>query len=222
MSLRLKAATCTPIAMWNLRLKLAGMLLVFPFLTAAQSRVRVQVAATPANGPAPLSVSFTARGFPPSAESSSPATYAWIFDDAGATSNIPNPRHTYSKPGRYRATVIYTRFINRIDPPELREQATNSVLVIVTAPAALQIAPGTLSFNGQQTGTNPDPQSLILSNSGGSPLHWAVSNDSPAWLSLSAENGALVAGQSSQVKVSSTNTTLTTGRYQARLVFSSP
>jgi PKD repeat protein len=140
-------------------LVIAGVEIMSQYAGMAQSiRVTVRASAVPSNGIAPLTVGFSASGSPPSAARLT-STYDWDFGDKGRGTGAVT-RHTYTNPATYRATVIYTRF----DNPQLRQQATNTVLVIVTnrptvvtnrvpvvtnPPAILQVDPKTLLFNGK-------------------------------------------------------------------------
>lgn len=56
---------------------------------------------TPEEGSAPLTVEFKAdvEGGTP------PLKYSWQFGDGSPESNEPNPKHTYAKPGKYRADL---------------------------------------------------------------------------------------------------------------------
>jgi hypothetical protein len=55
----------------------------------------------PTKGKAPLAIAFTAdvEG------GKAPLTYVWKFGDGSPDSNEANPKHTYSKPGTYRADL---------------------------------------------------------------------------------------------------------------------
>ena len=56
---------------------------------------------SPEEGPAPLNVEFKAdvEGGTP------PLKYSWQFGDGSPESTEPNPKHTYAKPGKYRADL---------------------------------------------------------------------------------------------------------------------
>ncbi|HZP40596.1 MAG TPA: PKD domain-containing protein [Candidatus Binatia bacterium] len=56
---------------------------------------------TPEEGKAPLTVEFKAdtEGGKP------PLKYEWKFGDGSPASNDANPKHTYDKPGKYRADL---------------------------------------------------------------------------------------------------------------------
>ncbi len=94
--------------------------------------VTVDLIATPTTGPAPLTVVFSAMGQPPSDRACPPATYSFDFGDGtGRTSLSPIAVHTYTKPGTYRAFVIYTaHFLVRTTPPCVPRQALSRPVVI--------------------------------------------------------------------------------------------
>jgi len=56
---------------------------------------------SPEEGPAPLTVEFKAdvEG------GTAPLKYQWLFGDGSPESNEMNPKHTYTKPGKYRADL---------------------------------------------------------------------------------------------------------------------
>ena len=167
-----------------------------------------------------MTVTFSARGAPPSAPYSSAATYRWNFGD-GAITNGSYGRHTYSRPGTYRATVEYTRFINVIDAERI-ELATQSLIVTVTTPAALMVAPEVLTFAGVVGGVTTQSEAVAIINGGGSLLRWSVSTDRGDWLRLSTSRGSLAAGQRAELRVLASDSTLTAGTYSALLRFTSP
>src|SRR5262245_23840174 len=59
---------------------------------------------SPEEGSAPLTVEFKAdiEGGTP------PLKYSWSFGDGTAVATEPNPKHTYEKPGKYRADLSVT------------------------------------------------------------------------------------------------------------------
>jgi PKD repeat protein len=56
---------------------------------------------SPEEGPAPLTVEFKAdvEG------GTAPLKYQWLFGDGSPESTEMNPKHTYTKPGKYRADL---------------------------------------------------------------------------------------------------------------------
>ena len=81
----------------------------------------VQGFADPSTGAAPLLVQFSATGRDPQ---NRPLIYEWDFGDGGGTVN-QSPRHTYTEPGRYTATVTVTDVQGKT--------GTDTVEVVVTA-----------------------------------------------------------------------------------------
>jgi PKD repeat protein len=59
---------------------------------------------SPEEGPAPLTVEFKAdvEG------GTAPLKYQWLFGDGSPESTEMNPKHTYTKPGKYRADLNVT------------------------------------------------------------------------------------------------------------------
>jgi PKD repeat protein/glucose/arabinose dehydrogenase len=82
----------------------------------------VTVTPIPASGRAPLDVKFNVKAIDPNGGT---RTYDWRFGD-GTRSTETNPRHVYSQPGAYTATVIVT--------DDEGEQGTAAVKITVTAP----------------------------------------------------------------------------------------
>lgn len=61
-------------------------------------------------------------------------------------------------------------------------------LTVTTAAPTIGLSATTLSFSGQQAGSNPAGQSLSISNTGGGTLSWAASSNQ-SWLTLSSSSG---------------------------------
>jgi PKD repeat protein len=126
------------------------------YVAANQPPVAV-VSATPRNGQAPLSVSFSSAGsFDPEGQ---PLTYSWTFGDGG-TSTAPNPVHVYAQSGQYTAQLTLS---------DGNSTTLSDVLVIavgsppqgtITSPANGLIfrAGDVISFSGTAT----DPQDGTL------------------------------------------------------------
>jgi PKD repeat protein len=115
--------------------------------------------ATPATGPAPLTVAFT------SAASDSDGTivgYAWTFGD-GSTATQANPTHLYSASGNFVATVTIT------DDDGAKSSATVDIAVAVpsnqppTATASAIPTSGKAPLTVAFTGGGTDPDGTIAS-----------------------------------------------------------
>ena len=84
----------------------------------------------------------------------------------------------------------------------------SATITAASAPPAIGITPGGLTFTAQQGGANPAPQSLTIRNTGGGTLTWTVSN-SATWLSHSPTSGT----GTGVVTISPTIGSLTAGTY---------
>ena len=65
----------------------------------------VTISASDTNGQAPLPVQFASTAT--DSDGDTPVTYAWSFGD-GATSDQPDPNHTYTAPGKYVVSLTAT------------------------------------------------------------------------------------------------------------------
>ena len=98
---------------------------------------------------------------------------------------------------------------------------TLHISVTINAAPAQLVDPGSaLSFNYHLQDAAPQAQSLALQNSGGSTLHWQAVTDA-AWLSLGSTSGALNAGSSQQLSVSTNMHAIPTqtGTYIGHVIF---
>ncbi|MEU6642703.1 ThuA domain-containing protein [Saccharomonospora sp. NPDC046836] len=78
---------------------------------------------TPTSGQLPLAVEFSSEGTRHSA--GLPMTYHWSFGD-GATSDEPNPTHTYTTAGNYTALLTVTDSMERSSVAAVRISAGNT------------------------------------------------------------------------------------------------
>lgn len=85
----------------------------------------------------------------------------------------------------------------------------------------LQVNPTSLNFRGQESGDNPLPQMVKISNEGGSPLEWIAQID-VNWISLSATHGSLAPKESWQLQVAVHIAGLQAGTHQARITIIAP
>jgi PKD repeat protein len=110
--------------------------------------------ATPAQGPAPLNVVFSASV----TGGTAPYTYEWSFGDGSPNSADQNPSHTYSVIGTYHPVLTVRDFTGAV--------ATDSHLAIKA------LGPGALSASAradQTYGLLPLPVAFTGSASGGTP-----------------------------------------------------
>ncbi|MBB5787933.1 ThuA domain-containing protein [Jiangella mangrovi] len=82
-----------------------------------------KAAGTPTSGQLPLTVEFSSEGTEHSA--GLPMTYHWSFGD-GATSDEPNPSHTYTEAGNYTALLTVTDSRDRSSVAAVRIAAGNT------------------------------------------------------------------------------------------------
>lgn len=99
---------------------------------------------------------------------------------------------------------------------------SNLINALTVPPDSLTITPGTgFTAIGPAGGPFvPGSQTYGLTNVGGSPLQWSLSNTS-SWLAASITNGALAAGKGTNVTISVTTNanSLASGTYAATVVF---
>jgi hypothetical protein len=84
-------------------------------------------------------------------------------------------------------------------------------------PPTIGVSSPSLSFTAQQGGSNPAPQALNISNTGGGTLTWTA-NDNAPWLTLSSTTGT----GNSTVTVTPALGSLTTATYTGSITLSAP
>jgi hypothetical protein len=96
-----------------------------PSASSSRQAPKAIARATPAGGPAPLSVAFSSTG------SFAPAgvvlSYNWTFGD-GATSTAANPMHTYQSPGNYSARLTVSDGVS--------SASSGAITIGITAPGS--------------------------------------------------------------------------------------
>ena len=107
----------------------------------------VQVTASPATGPAPLTVHFSA----PSIDNlgNTITNWSWHFDD-GSTSTLQNPSHTYTVPGSFSGNLLATK--------------SNGVLIPETE-LSITVAPPTVQYSANPT-NGPVPLTVQFNSPG--------------------------------------------------------
>lgn len=90
-------------------------------------------------------------------------------------------------------------------------------VVAVEAGPILQVSPTSLSFQGQEGGSNPDAQALQIINEGGDTLSWSASTNQ-SWISLNPMKGTAP----STVTVSVDIAGLEAGSRQGRITITAP
>ncbi len=96
----------------------------------------------------------------------------------------------------FHATITVTGATPATGSPQ-----TTAVELVVAPPAPVLVrSPATMTFNAVEGGSNPETQTLSISNGGGGTLSWSVS-DGASWLSLSPTSGTST-GETDHVTVS--------------------
>jgi hypothetical protein len=123
------------------------------------------------------------------------------------------------QPGNYSATLSL-----------ITKKMTQSVLVQLTVqppmrPSAplLAASPQNLNFSTTVGQAAPPGQSVTITNSGGSPLHWRTAFTplaSNPWLSVSPSGGTLKAGETTQLTVKVSADNVTPGSYSGQITLS--
>lgn len=85
----------------------------------------------------------------------------------------------------------------------------------------LYVSPGFLSFQGEEGGRDPAPQTLMITNIGSGTMNWTAAADS-FWLRLDIDRGSLIAGWSATVRVSVSLEGLAAGSYTGRVTVTAP
>lgn len=116
-----------------------------------------------------------------------PLTFRWAFISrptgslaAFSNPNIVNPTFVADLAGEYLIELTV----------EDGKGGRSSARVRITAinPPAIAVTPQRLEFTAVQGGPNPEPQTLQITNAGGSTLNWTAVTDAP-WLKLSRDQG---------------------------------
>nr|BAL58746.1 hypothetical protein HGMM_OP2C294 [Candidatus Acetothermum autotrophicum] len=85
----------------------------------------------------------------------------------------------------------------------------------------LYVSPSFLSFQGEEGGRGPAPQTITITNIGSGTMSWTVAADS-FWLRLDTDRGSLMPGWSAEVRVSVSLEGLTAGSYTGRVTVTAP
>ena len=95
-----------------------------------------------------------------------------------------------------------------------------SVDTSLSVKPALRVAPINLSFSATQGQANPPGQMITIANPGGAILNWqaSIGSSTSSWLSISAVNGRLGAGQSTQIAVSVNTLGMELGSYNTQIM----
>jgi hypothetical protein len=113
-------------------------------------------------------------------------------------------------PGTHQASLTIH------DPKASNSPRSVAVTLRVNASAVIGLSPSSLAFSAPLGGPDPAAQVLTVSNSGGAPLAWSLSDDA-SWLAAAPASGTLAAGASVQVDVDVSVAGLAAGSHSATL-----
>ena len=132
-------------------------------------------------------------------------------DSTGETDSVTVSINTSGlSAGTYNGTITITGTGATNTP-----QTVAVTLTVTSVAPTITRSPTTMSFTGQQGGSNPANQALSISNTGGGTLNWSVSDDA-AWLSLSPTSGSST-GETDSVTVSINTSGLSAGTYNGTI-----
>ncbi|HTK05673.1 MAG TPA: choice-of-anchor D domain-containing protein [Ktedonobacteraceae bacterium] len=110
--------------------------------------------------------------------------------------------------------------VNSNDTGVLLADQEVSVDVVISDPATpLAATPASLTFK-QAASTAPGTQTLTITNTTASDIHWSLAqptNTAQSWLALSQDNGTVGAGGSVTINISCTDAQLASGSYTTTL-----
>lgn len=135
-----------------------------------------------------------------------PATMTVSVNTAGLTAGSYSGRMTITAAGAQNSPVTVS---------------VSLALSVPLRPAVLEVSPTSLSFRGQEGGSNPSDQMLTIRNAGEQSLTWTA-QASVGWLRLSHTTSTLQAGQSTTVQVSVNLEGLSAGTQQAEIRVTAP
>ncbi|MBE3560655.1 MAG: BACON domain-containing protein [Ktedonobacteraceae bacterium] len=122
------------------------------------------------------------------------------------------------KPANYSGRITFSSNVSG-------SQVVNVQMVVQSllrnAGAVLAVTPSLLTFTVADGGSNPDAQSLTLSNPGSEPLYWSLQERAPAagWLHFDQKAGSVPPGGSASIRITVRSEHLLPATYNSTLVF---
>ena len=164
-------------------------------------------------GGQPLNWSAALDASAPSFVSLSASSGSNLAGGATTSTNV-NVNATGVNGGQTFTTSVTLSAVNpATGQPTAGSPATVLITINIAAPA-MQVSPTSLSYTATQ-GSNPPPQSITISNSGGNGLNWTIGAPSATWLTVSPTSGSDNSGASSQLTFSVDISGLAPGTYSA-------
>jgi PKD repeat protein len=165
--------------------------------------LNVSASAAPANGPAPVNVSFHASA----TGTSTPANVLWLFGD-GSSSTTASPLHTYTIVGQYIATVFVTSSTGAVGtatvPVNVSGPAGAPLRAFVTADPTTGAPPLLLSASVSVEGGSGSYQTAQWSFGDGSVASGAVVSHTFSRLGTFAVSATVAQSAGANVTVSTT------------------
>jgi hypothetical protein len=118
-------------------------------------------------------------------------------------------------PGVYSGTLTVSASGAKDSP-----QLVHVKFTVEPKPPVLSVSPSSFSFVMEQGGSDPNPQTLTIQNTGGGKMEWQISMED-AWVHAAPESGTNT-GASQVVQVSVTGGGMTPGEYSTGLVVKAP
>ncbi len=107
----------------------------------------------------------------------------------------------------------YSYAFDVVDPAAMNSPQTVTVELEVIGPI-IGVSETSFSYVVYESGTNPDPNVLTISNPGGGTVNWSIdTTGKPDWLNVTPTSGTLGQGQSEPVTLSVDITGLSVGQY---------
>jgi len=128
-----------------------------------------------------------------------------------ATAGSINSTGLFTAPTVTTDTTVTVKAVSTADSSK---SATATATVKAPAPV-LAVNPRTLTFSGQQGGSNPAPNSVSIGNTGGGTLNFSVASDA-AWLSAGPASGTAPAS----LQVAASIGSLSAGTYTGHITVS--
>ncbi len=185
-------------------------------------------------GPATQNITITNSGGSPlnwsAALASGAPSYVTITTPAsgtlaaGASATLTISVNTTGVPPGTTASTSVT--ISAVNPATgtavTGSPATVPISISVTSPPpAMQLSTNALNFTAT-AGTNPAPQTITITNTGGGTLNWTAGTPSQPWLTVAPSGGSDAAGGTSTPSFNVNTTGLAAGTYTATVTITAP
>jgi len=171
--------------------------------------------------PAPQSFTISNTGNAPlnwaAAEDANGLAFAPVWPQQGIVAPGKTAKITVTPDVTRAPAGFINALITISDTDKGASVPSQQVAITILNQAVINVSSTTMTF----TPTNPT-QSLVITNTGSTPLNWLVqpSQPLPSWLSLDVTGGTLSPGESKLVNVTCDSTGLPAGNYKTTLMVS--